>query len=359
VATSTAGGDAAGIGTDTLSGIENVNGGNFNDLLLGDAAANQLEGMAGNDILVGGGGDDTLDGGLGLNQIDGGAGTDTLLLSSTARPFLIDGQAVIFDIGAQDRVTNIEQVSISGQLQSWSSYVSTAIDPFAYIASHSDLIAAFKLDAAAGASHYVNWGRTEGRGITFDVNIYLAKYSDLRAAFGNDTVAATKHYIAYGFAEGRSVDLPSSSGALASSVSNEILSGGGGNDTLMEGLSIDTSSSGAVSDSFVFSSSPNVVSNLDVLTDFLSSSNLPEFDGRIFSDLSWNDLGSLSPAALVPDTGLTTAEDAGDRSIYDTAIRAFYYHPHGLNEADALQIALLGTTTYTTLNTHDVGGVVI
>jgi hypothetical protein len=331
-----------------LLGSASING-------TGNSDANTIIGNSGDNTLSGDAGNDTLYGGLGLNQIDGGAGTDTLLLSSTARPFLIDGQAVIFDIGAQDRVTNIEQVSISGQLQSWSSYVSTAIDPFAYIASHRDLITAFKLDAAAAASHYVNWGRTEGRGITFDVNIYLAKYSDLRAAFGNDTVAATKHYIAYGFAEGRSIDLPRS----ASSGSNDILMGDGGNGTLMGELRVDTSSGGTVSDSFVFSISPNIVSNLDALTDFLPSSNLPEFDGRIFSDLSWNDLGSLSPAILVPDTGLTTAEDAGNGLIYDTAIRAFYYHPHGLNEADALQIALLGTTTYTTMNTHDVGGVVI
>jgi hypothetical protein len=201
----------------------------------------------------------------------------------------------------------------------------------------------------------VNWGRTEGRGITFDATIYLAKYSDLRAAFGSDTVAATKHYIAFGFAEGRTLDLPRS----ASSVNNDILMGDGGNDMLMGDLSIDTSGGETVSDSLVFISSPNVMSNFDVLTDFLPSTDRPEFDGSIFSGLSWDELGSLSPNVFVPDAGLTTAQDAGDRLICEIASRAFCYDPHGLDGADALQIALLGTITYNTLTAYDVGGVVI
>jgi hypothetical protein len=35
---------------------------------------------------------------------------------------------------------------------------------------------------------------------------YLASYSDLRAAYGTDTAAATYHYVAFGAAEGRTVN---------------------------------------------------------------------------------------------------------------------------------------------------------
>jgi hypothetical protein len=98
---------------------------------------------------------------------------------------------------------------------------------------------------------------------------------------------------------------------------------------------------------------------LDILTDFLPSIDRPEFDGSIFSGLSWDELGSLSPNVFVPDAGLTTAQDAGDRFICETASGAFCYDPHGLDGADAMQIALLGTTTYTALTAYDVGGVVI
>ncbi|WP_187371585.1 beta strand repeat-containing protein, partial [Methylobacterium oryzihabitans] len=67
-----AGGDAQG---DTLGGIENLQGSNSGDTLIGDAGANRLEGFNGNDMLKGGGGADTL---------DGGAGNDTVSYSNSA-----------------------------------------------------------------------------------------------------------------------------------------------------------------------------------------------------------------------------------------------------------------------------------
>jgi hypothetical protein len=73
-----------------------------------------------------------------------------------------------------------------------------------YIASHPDLIAAFGADRDAGARHYITNGATEGR-LTdgFDGARYLANYADLRATFGNDTDAAAAHFITLGHAEGR------------------------------------------------------------------------------------------------------------------------------------------------------------
>lgn len=46
-------------GTDTLTGIENLIGSQYNDTLIGDANANIIEGGLGNDALSGGAGDDT------------------------------------------------------------------------------------------------------------------------------------------------------------------------------------------------------------------------------------------------------------------------------------------------------------
>ncbi len=66
-----------GAGTDTLTGIENLVGSNFNDTLTGDNNNNVINGGLGNDILNGGGGDDLLIGGLGNNTMTGGAGADT------------------------------------------------------------------------------------------------------------------------------------------------------------------------------------------------------------------------------------------------------------------------------------------
>ncbi len=58
--------------------IANVTGTDYADTLIGDSAANELNGLDGNDTLDGNDGDDTLGGGLGDDTLDGGAGADTL-----------------------------------------------------------------------------------------------------------------------------------------------------------------------------------------------------------------------------------------------------------------------------------------
>ncbi|QZP29814.1 retention module-containing protein [Pseudomonas sp. DR48] len=69
--------NTGGAGTDTLTGIENLVGSNFNDTLTGDSHNNVINGGLGDDILNGGGGDDILIGGLGNNTLTGGPGADT------------------------------------------------------------------------------------------------------------------------------------------------------------------------------------------------------------------------------------------------------------------------------------------
>ena len=79
------GGHAQG---DTLSGIELIEGSNFNDTLTGSAGADVLSGGAGNDTifggagndhLLGGAGNDTLDAQSGDDYLDGGSGDDILI----------------------------------------------------------------------------------------------------------------------------------------------------------------------------------------------------------------------------------------------------------------------------------------
>ncbi|MEM9446444.1 MAG: hypothetical protein AAGA18_13955 [Verrucomicrobiota bacterium] len=77
-------------------------------------------------------------------------------------------------------------------------------DAAAYLASHPDLIRAFGYDLGAASQHYEQYGRGEGRTITFQADDYLASYGDLIQAFGYDLGAATQHYIQHGFWEGRS-----------------------------------------------------------------------------------------------------------------------------------------------------------
>lgn len=99
------GGDAQG---DTLTGIENLTGSNFNDTLTGDSNANVLSGGmgndslyggSGNDLLYGGDGDDSLVGDAGADTVYGGAGNDTVTSSVGDVIYGGDGNDTVFDGG--------------------------------------------------------------------------------------------------------------------------------------------------------------------------------------------------------------------------------------------------------------------
>lgn len=79
-----------------------------------------------------------------------------------------------------------------------------------YIASYTDLIAAYGADYIKGQEHYAKYGALEGRTISFNPIAYLNKYTDLRSIYGYDTYDATIHYINTGYYEGRTIDDSSS-----------------------------------------------------------------------------------------------------------------------------------------------------
>jgi len=71
--------NTGGVGTDTLSGIENIIGGSGIDTLNGDAFGNYLAGGGNNDALSGFSGNDRLDGGIGDDDLQGGDDDDVLI----------------------------------------------------------------------------------------------------------------------------------------------------------------------------------------------------------------------------------------------------------------------------------------
>ena len=67
--------------------VESIEGGNGDDVLIGNGSANEIQGFGGDDTIAGGEGadqlsggrgNDTIDGGTEVDTLDGGAGTDTL-----------------------------------------------------------------------------------------------------------------------------------------------------------------------------------------------------------------------------------------------------------------------------------------
>ena len=72
-------GTASGQGSDTLIGIENLEGSAYADKLKGDAGDNRFTGLGGADAISGFGGADWMDGGAANDKLYGYAGRDTLI----------------------------------------------------------------------------------------------------------------------------------------------------------------------------------------------------------------------------------------------------------------------------------------
>lgn len=109
-------GQAAAIAPGTV--IEHAIGGDGNDLLVGNGAANILWGGRGNDTLRGLAGDDTLKGGAGSDIMDGGEGLDRALydFARAAARFGWDGSVLLVEAeGFTDRLNGIESLAFSDQ----------------------------------------------------------------------------------------------------------------------------------------------------------------------------------------------------------------------------------------------------
>jgi Ca2+-binding RTX toxin-like protein len=115
---STEGSQVTGEGTDVLIGIENLVGGDGNDLFAGNAANNRLSGNAGADTLQGAGGNDTLDGGTGADRLEGGAGDDTYIVDDAGDRVIetagggTDTAIVSLDF-RMDRLANVEVLKLA------------------------------------------------------------------------------------------------------------------------------------------------------------------------------------------------------------------------------------------------------
>jgi serralysin len=141
---------------------------------------------------------------------------------------------------------------------------------------------------------------------------------------------------------------------LTGDAGNDTLVGGDGADTLQGGLGNDSMTGGAGADLFLFDTAPNATSNKDTITDFMSGTDQIAFSKDVFTGLSDAALGTLNADAFLSGAGVTTAQDATDRFIYNTTTGALYYDADGSGAAVAVIVAMLGTTTPPALSYTDI-----
>jgi Ca2+-binding RTX toxin-like protein len=165
---------------DQLIGIENVDGSDYDDTIIGNDQANRLYGWSGNDNLIGGLkadtlagglGNDTLAGGQGMDNIRGGdgndlikgaLGTDTLTGGAGADHFLFGS--------ALDGALNIDTIT---DFTSGSDVIELSASTFtAYagqVGNHVGTSAYLKYSAATGVLAYDADGAGVGAAVTFAI----------------------------------------------------------------------------------------------------------------------------------------------------------------------------------------------
>ena len=297
---------AGAAGVDVLTGIENVTGGQGNDLLVGSAAANVLDGGNGDDVLRGEAGNDTLSGGAGNDTLAGGAGNDTLV-GGTGNDVFSDGVGTnsmsgglgndLFTVGAGDTV-----VELAGE---GADTVQTALASYTLTANVEDL-------TYTGAAGFTGTGNALANRITGGAGADTLNGGDgndtLTGGAGNDTLIGgtgedTVSYV--GIAGAVTVNLANgtASGAAGtdSIASVENVTGGSGNDTVIGnagsnvldgGTGTDSLSGGAGNDTYVVDNAGDVVTEglnegTDLIRTTLINFSLANANGTNVENLSY------------------------------------------------------------------------
>ena len=260
-----AGAQVTGVGSDTLSGIENLVGSSFNDVLTGDAGNNRIDAGGGNDTVAGGAGDDVLIGGDGIDTLSYADMTSTVLINLT------DGQVNAGAQGGIDQVSGFENVILgSGD----DIFIGDAGDNMVEGGAGDDIIRGLAgndtirggdgndtIDGGEGddvlaggaGTNAVNGGAGNDIGVLQQSSnqYFINRTSATTATFtssDNTEVTNFSNVESYRFADGTTILLGTDGVMLNGDANDNLLIGGGGNDTLNGGAGNDTLSGGAGND---------------------------------------------------------------------------------------------------------------
>lgn len=277
--------DTGGAGKDTLTGFENLCGGDGNDTLTGTDGANMIYGERGADVINGLGGNDVIRGNYGNDVVYGNGGDDTL-----------------FGHGGNDKLEGGPGDDIlSG---------GGGIDTASY--------------------------RKATSGVT--VNLSITTQQDTGGA-GKDTLTGFERL--YGGKGDDTLTGTDGTNRIIGMNGADTINGLGGNDLISGERGNDTLTGGAGTDKFLFRTPP-APGDADTITDFSHA----EGDTIVLGASTYSGIGAkpgsvLSADAFYQAAGAETAQDADDRIIYDTTSGKLYYDADGLGGAGPVIIATL------------------
>ena len=293
-------GDAAG---DTFSGIENIYGTQYGDMLYGDGNVNVLSGDAGNDYLVGGSGADTLDGGGGIDTASYAAASSGV----TAYIFARMGTAGDADGDRFISIENLEGSAFNDALngdETVNTLWGGAGDDWLNGQAANDVLEAGDGNdwlIGGGGADVLNGGNgtdtvfylfpQDGMGVAVDLSTPSRNSGDA----AGDTFVSIENV--YGTQFGDMIYGDGGVNVLSGVDGNDLLSGGAGADTLDGGGGIDTASYATATQAVTANIQTRTGTAGDATGDtFVSIENLEgsEFNDDLTGDTTANSLSGGS-----------------------------------------------------------------
>ena len=309
-------------GTDTLSGIENVIGGSFNDTIVGDGANNTLNGGLGADTLIGLAGNDVLIGGSGAaNELLGGAGNDRYVVTAndTLVEFANEGVDLVetnqASYGLRDNFENLTSTGAGefvgiGNTQDNIITGGTGRDSLVGLAGNDTLIGgsgeANELQGGLGDDRYIvtaNDTLLESAGEGTDSVETSRDAYVLQANFENLTYTGSSSFTGGGNAL---------SNVITGGAQADVLTGAQGNDTLNGGAGDDIAVLSGNRADYTFTATAGGFQSVDATAGRDGTDQLVGVERVRFADGSTVTLASLVPAAalaLSDDDFLVGKED--------------------------------------------------
>ena len=231
------------IARDTL--IENFVAGSGNDIVIGNEAANLVEGRGGDDELLGNGGNDILEGGAGNDMLEGGAGADRLTGG-------IGEDTASYESSDAGVVVRLHSLAALGGHAEGDTFTGLVTVQDTEVPDIEHLIGSSHDDTLAGD----------------------LRNNTLKGRDGDDTL--------YGGPDGGDDRMYGENGndSIFGGIGNDTVHGGIGNDTIYGGAGDDVLSGGADDDTFVFAPGGGA----DTITDFGNGDD--KLDLSTFADIA-------------------------------------------------------------------------